>query len=204
MTPKALTSFTRLSDGNFESKVNTVTDSMRSNPNFVTPVPSLAILDVAAANYSSALATASSGNRSDIAIKNSRRQEMTDLLQSLVEYVNFTAAGIRSVLLTSGFDITSDASATAVSKPENMQATNGMNPGDLQLSVAAVKGARCYTHEIVLDDETAGQTWQAVTSTACRYLFTDLQAGKKYICRVGAVGSKGQLVYSDLVSRIVI
>lgn len=204
MKSKALLNFASYTDGGLESKANTIIVSMTGNDDFPAPVPELAIVSTALESYSEALAAAASGNRADVAIKNTKRQELTLLLRSLATYVTYTAADDRSKLLTSGFDISKEPAPIIITKPENIQVTNGLNPGELQLSVRRVKGATSYMHEYILHENVATDNWLTSTSTSAKYTFDNLQAGKQYICRVGAVGTKGQLVYSDQVSRIVL
>lgn len=201
---KSLSNFRKYTDGAFESKVHTILSSMTGNANFPTPVPALAAVTTAAAAYSAALITASTGNRADIAIKNDRREELTALLRSLCTYVNLTANGDRSMLLGSGFDITKETEPTVITKPENLQVTNGVSSGELLVSVNAVKGAYAYLHEYTTDQTLAPTNWTSIASTTAKISIVDLQSGIKYYCRVGAVGPNKQLLYSDPIARIVV
>lgn len=91
-----------------------------------------------------------------------------------------------------------------INKSENLQVLNGVNSGELEVLVNRVKGATAYLHEYTTDDTAQTVNWVSVASTSRCIVFSNLQSGSKYYCRVGAVGPKGQLVYSDPVSRIVI
>ena len=46
--------------------------------------------------------------------------------------------------------------------------------------------------------------WQTTTTRQAKITYDNLEAGKIYYCRVAAVGAKGQIVYSDPISRMVI
>ncbi len=204
MLSKALLNFVKLTDGDFESKTNTIVSSIKGNPHFTDPVPSVALLEAAALNYSTALDNASTGNRSDIATKKSRRKELYKLLRGLARYVNFKAAGDRIKLLTSGFNISNETrQPITITITGAIKIKNGDNPGELLLAIPRVKGARGYTHEIRLEDGTV-QNWQTNGVTTSRCLFTNLQSGQRYSCRIGAMGARGQLVYSDIVTRVVL
>ena len=204
MKSKALINFSQLNDGSFESKTHTIISNLTGNASYPTPDPTLAVVTAAADAYTAALVKAGSGNRSDVADKNAKREELTLLLRNLADYVNFCAKGDRSILLTSGYDITRDPQPTIITKPENPEVTNGSNSGQLQVRVKSVKGAKAYMFEYTTDDTMAAQSWYSTTSSAAKHLFDNLTPGQKYYCRVGAVGPYGQLVYSDAIARIVI
>ena len=201
---KVLSSFSKYTDGDFESKAHTIISSMTGNAFFPTPVPALATLQTASDAYSDALIKASTGNRSDIAAKNEKREALTGLLRSLSTYVNLTANGDATMLLSSGFDVSKDREPVVITKPENLKVENGNSSGELLVSVTAVKGAYAYLHEYTSDATMAPQSWVSTPATSCKGVFNNLTPGMKYYCRVGAVSSNGQLLYSDAISRIAI
>jgi hypothetical protein len=201
---KTISTFSKYTDGGFESKTHTIISSITGNAYFPTPVPAIATVQVAADTYSAALIKASTGNRSDIAFKNEKREELTGLLRSLSTYVNLTANGDRTMLLSSGFDVTKEREPVVIAKPENLKVENGNSSGELAVSVAAVKGAYAYLHEYTTDVTMAPGNWVSTPGTTSKGLFSNLNPGTKYYCRVGAVGSNGQLLYSDAVARIVV
>lgn len=204
MKNKALIDFSKYSDGDFESKARTIITNMTGNTNFPDPSPAIPDVTLATNIYSEALAAASTGNRSDVADKNEKRQLVTLMLRSLASYVNFTAEGDRAMLLTTGFNVNKEREPVIITKPENIQVTNGMNAGELRVSVKAVKGAKSYVHEYTNDTGLAADHWQSTTTSQSKITFSELEAGKTYYCRVAAVGPKGQIVYSDQIARIVI
>jgi hypothetical protein len=85
-----------------------------------------------------------------------------------------------------------------------LKVENGLSSGQLFVTVKAVKGAYAYLHEYTTDASLAPGSWVTTNSTASRYTFNNLQPGTVYYCRVGAIGSNNQLLYSDAVSRMVI
>lgn len=204
MKNRCLITFSRYTDGNFAAISAAIINCMTDNPDFPNPTPSIVELTTARNNYMVALLASQTGNRSDIADKKAKRQSLTLLLQSLAAYINFTANGDKRKLLTTGFEVSKDAEPAIISKPENIQVTNGLNSGMLQVSVKAVKGAKAYLHEYATTEAMKADNWQALTTTQSWATFNNLEAGKTYYCRVAAIGSKGQLVYSDPVARMVL
>jgi hypothetical protein len=201
---KVLSNFSKYSDGGFESKTHTILSSMTGNASFPTPVPALTAVQTAADAYAAALIKASTGNRADIADKNEKRELLTGLLRSLSTYVNLTANGDAAMLLSSGFDVSKDREPVVITKPENLKVENGISSGELLVSVTAVKGAYAYLHEYTTDATMAPGSWVSTPATSCKGLFTNLTPGTKYYCRVGAVSTNGQLLYSDAVARIAV
>jgi hypothetical protein len=47
-------------------------------------------------------------------------------------------------------------------------------------------------------------SWVSNLSTSAKTTLTNLQPGTVYYCRVAAVGSNNQLLYSDALSRMVV
>ena len=201
---KATTSFTSLSDGNLESKTHEIITSMTGNPNFPNPIPALADITAAATAYTTALSKAGTGNRIDVADKNAKRDTLIGQLRILCYSVNTIANGDAAMILSSGFDLSRDPQPAVLTRPENLKVENGVASGSLLVSVKAVKGAYAYFHEYTTDATMAPGSWVSTTGTTSKMQFTNLQPGTIYYCRVGAVGTNNQLLYSDPVSRMVI
>lgn len=201
---RVTTSFVTLSDGNLESKTHSIISNMTGNANFPTPVPALNEVEAAADNFSSALVKAQTGNRADVADKNAKRETLLAVLRQLCSYVNLTANGDAAMLLTSGFDVSKDPQPSIISKPEIIRLENGVASGTLLLSVKAVKGAYSYLHEYTTDATMAPGSWVSNLSTSAKTTLSNLQPGTVYYCRVAAVGSNNQLLYSDALSRMVV
>ena len=201
---KATSTFSKLSDGNLESKTHEILLLMTGNANFPTPTPALVDITAAATAYSTSLAKAGTGNRIDVADKNAKRETLVGLLRSLCTYVNLTANGDATMILSSGFSISKDRQPVVLTRPENIRVENGVASGSLLVSVKAVKGAYAYFHEYTTDATMAPGSWVSTTGTTSKIQFSNLQPGTVYYCRVGAVGTNNQLLYSDPVSRMVI
>lgn len=201
---KALSNFYRLSDSALEAKCHLIISSLTGNAAFATPVPTLAEIETASANFTSALVAAGTGNRSDIANKNAMRETAVGLYSRLCTYVNFTANGNATLLLTTGFDVSKTPEPKVITKPENLKVLNGTVAGSLLVSVKRVPGAYSYVHQYTTDATLAPDSWVSTAGTTAKLLLTNLTAGTMYYCRVAAVGSNEQIVYSDTVSRIVV
>ena len=90
-----------------------------------------------------------------------------------------------------------------VHKPEIILLEDGLNAGELQVTIKKVLGARSYIFQYTTTDPTLETTtWTSEMSVVIKYVFKNLQSGQRYWCRVAAVGSKDKVVYGDPVFRI--
>jgi hypothetical protein len=203
MISKVITSFFEASDSIFSEKVQVILNAMPGNAGFPAPVPALTEIEDAFADFLTAKMAAATGNRAHIADKNAKRGVLTRLIRALALYINLTAEGDRSLLLTTGFDVNKERQPVIITNPENLAIVNG-NTGELIVSVKTVKGATAYVHAYTTDAILAESSWVSVTTTSRKNIFTGLEPGKTYYCRVAAVGPKGQIKYSTIGSRMVV
>lgn len=195
--------FEHASDANLQVRASSIVASLTGNPNFADPRPDLATVTAALENFSTALTNAQGGAYTDIGDKNQKREELINLLQRLGEYVVFTAAGDAAKAATTAYVFAKDHSDTpAISRPENLILEDGPNSGELYLHFNRVKNARSYIYQCTLDPVSENSVWESHVGTISKMVFTNLQKGKRYWCRVGAVGSN-QTIFSDAVSRMV-
>lgn len=203
-TPRINLGFDHLTGAGMNQKAGAIYDGMFENPFFPTPVPTLESLNSGRMDFGQLLEKASSRSKNDIAAKNVARQHLTELLVELGHYVTLTAKGDLQKLVSSRFDLRKQREPVPeLLKPKNIKATDGINPGVINLSVDAVKGARSYSHEYTPDPVTPESTWTVVSCTIRKCTIKNLPGGKKMWFRVAAVGVRGQFTYSDLVSRTV-
>nr|WP_294908690.1 hypothetical protein [uncultured Lacibacter sp.] len=74
----------------------------------------------------------------------------------------------------------------------------------LLVSVKRVTGAYSYLHQYTTDATLAPDSWVSTAGTTAKLLLTNLAPGTTYYCRVAAVVSNEQIMYSDTISRMVI
>jgi len=201
---KISTAFVKLSDAVFSSKSSDIYTSMLNNVYYVTPVPDLATVSAALQAYTNALIAAQTRERTAVQLKNQARVALTDNLKLLGVYVTLTANGDTAKLASSGYDMAKSRSPKPpITKPENLVVVAGVNSGELDISVNTVANAMSYAYQYTTSSVTGDSIWITDISTSRKYTISGLVSGTKYTCRVGAVGSKNQIVYSDTVTRIV-
>lgn len=196
--------FERLSDAKLLERASFIHQQVSTRTSvFPTPSPTMPVLKDACDEFHSSLNAALSGDRVLVAQKNNLRQALVDLLHKLGYYVLFTAGGNRLVALESGFTLAKDPTSQSIIKPTGMRVSYGDQSGELTLSVKRVLYAVAYQHQYTTDPALKDESWQSMTpcsATKCK--IPGLTPGTTYYFRVGAIGARDQVLYSDVVSKI--
>lgn len=196
--------FTKMRDAVLELRANEIHTAMSGNPNFPTPVPALTVLSDAITAFSTALYECRDGDRLKVAIKNQKREELIAVLHLLADFVLFKSAGNSVVALSSGYSIGKQpAPAPPITTPQNYRLKPGPNPGELLNRIARVKGAISYSYQYATDAMMAQDNWKSIPCSRTTCVLQNLQTGTKYNCRVVAIGPREQLMYSDILTRVV-
>ena len=198
---KIVTNFRRHSDPKLYLKSTVIYNSMNLNPSFPTPEPDMPSLNTAITDFSQALVSAQSRDSNAVLVKNQKRASLIMLMESLAQYVTFTAKNDVVALGSTGFDLAKAPEPVTISAPQNVTLADGLNAGELVIKGDAVKGAK-YLAQITSAPLTAESLWVSYPSTSRTYTFNGLEKSRNYVCRLGAVGSRNQLVFSEPVSRV--
>ncbi|MBO9684782.1 MAG: fibronectin type III domain-containing protein [Flavisolibacter sp.] len=194
--------FEAMTDLEFLGKVRYIVSKMTGNANFPTTDPTLAFVISLADGFEQAINEADAGGSYDKLVRDSKKEELIETMHNLSDYVLFTAKGNRLVAESSGFTIAKLPSPQPpIGKPAGLSLSDGVNAGEILLMFKRVANARSYMYQISLDPEDETK-WVSQHGTIRKSLFTGLQSGKRYYVRVVAFGTNGQVVYSDVVSRI--
>ncbi|MBD0277006.1 MAG: hypothetical protein M3342_06960 [Bacteroidota bacterium] len=196
--------FDKLSGPDLYSRSQQILDAMATNPHFPDPTPTLATLTTKLTEFRDALSKAADGTPSDKAVRNQKRAELINLLHALGCYVLYTAQNDRAIALSSGYRIGKEQQPTPpLQSPRNMQVADGPNRGELKAAVNRVIGAKTYLFNYAQEPISDTTVWNMQPETKRKTVLRNLESGKRYWVKVGVVGVRGQLLYSDAVSRIV-
>lgn len=194
-TPILVNNFDLLCDKSLEAMAATIVDALRDNSYFPKPTPSLQDISCLLAAFS---------EEKEVLSKNKKRNELIRQLQALAGYVSYIADGDATKLMSSGFQIAFEPKKPVqLCKPENLQVGMGRNPGELQLSSSRVVGAIFYNFQYTIDPITSNSLWISHIESANKFTLKNLQKGKKYWCRVGAIGLNDKVMFSDAVVGMV-
>jgi hypothetical protein len=194
-----------LSDSALLVKAKVVVAAMTGNAHFATPTPTLTSVTGLITDFEEALEKAAAGDRQAGAVKREAKAAVINGLHLLGNYVLFTSANNEVVATSSGFSVSKTSEPRPdMHTPFGLFLKNGVNKGELKFGFAKVQGATAYLYEATPSPITADSVWEQSQGTICRKLYTGLESGKEYNCRVTAIGPKGQTVTSGIVSRVVL
>lgn len=201
---KITNGFDQMTDAYLIVRANAIKSGVATHGDyFPNPSPSLADLGGTITAFTDAVEKAEGGDRQAVAARNAVRETLIDQLHLLGNFVLYKAGGDPVIATASGFNISRQPSPKpALTVPQGLVLKNGLNKGELQLRFKRVVGATAYKYEIAPSPITEETQWQSALNTVSKNLFTGLESGKEYNCRVAAIGSKEQVVYSGVVTRI--
>ncbi len=198
---RIIINFKNNTDSDMSDFGQSVITGMTGNPDFTTPVPSLADVSTAIANFDSAKADASTGNHAAVELKNQKRQILEELLYELGLYVELQSDGDIATMRRSGFKTTKDpAPVGPLPKPTGFR-VQSTGKGVIKLGLDRLQGAVSYQFEF---KEATAADWSRKISSKTRLLLTDLPSGKEYFFRVLPIGTSDVREYSDEISSFVL
>lgn len=180
--------------------IKRVLEKLIGNAAYANPPAALAELEKLLPELMAALVKAKSRDKEWIAIKNNKKAIALSLLDELAAYVLAISNGDPVLILSSGFEVTGDASGSERTSVEILEVILAV-PGEATLRVKNQKGTVSYIHQYTTEAPGANTMWHSVGSTTGSYTFTGLVTDKRYWFRVVAVGRKGQQAFSPVVSR---
>ncbi|MCS3798253.1 fibronectin type III domain-containing protein [Niastella sp. OAS944] len=147
---------------------------------------------------------AADGSRTLIAVRKEDRRSLIDIMVQLGFYVMQVSNGDRVKMLSSGFDLAKEnGGARLLATIQSMVVTNG-NPGEANILVNSVKGARAYVHQYSADPPSETTVWVSETTAHRKHTITGLKPLVTYWFRVIAIGLNGQSVISEVISRVIL
>ncbi len=194
----------RLSDAHLEARSFAILAAMTGNPHFPEPIPTLADLNNSIKLFSDSLALAKTGDRVKTVYKNQQRENLDLQLTNLANYCSFIAQGDRFILASSGFSLTPETSVSkTLGAPENFSVEIGRKTGEALAFVNPVKNAKSYLYRWSIAP-IVNDTWFHTISSQPRLTITGLVSGTIYSFQIAVAGSRGQVVYTDIITKMVV
>lgn len=194
-------------------KASSVVATMSSNSAvYVTPDPPLADIDAAVSALGAAQAEAIKGGTDRTITRNARLNELTDLMNTLVSYVELISDGDPEKIAQAGMDVRKQwAPKPEPEQVQNLNAQPGGNPGTILLTWDASRYKKSYVVEIFMEGDTnppedpldpdapsSEGAWEVLTVQGKReYQVLGLVTGKSYRFRVAAQNAAGMGTYSN-------
>jgi hypothetical protein len=190
------------SDPNFLAEANHIAGSMHENENFPNPVPSVEEMGVMLSAFTEAFVISKKGERSKIVERKEKRKVLEEALLKWSRYVTHESNDDLAKAMTSGFQVvTKNGPRPPLGKPIALTIGPGINNGEIICKGKPVPGAASYVFEFATLEGMTTNVWNRILSTKTTVQINNLTRGTLYYCRIGAVGTNGQMVFSDVTSR---
>lgn len=151
-----------------------------------------------------AMNNAADGGKTFIAIRKDCRRSLIEIMVQVAFYVSQICKGDTAMLLSSGFDLAKESSGSKLMAGiERLDVTN-VNPGEVNIVVKTVKGARAFIHQYTTEPPSDATVWLSETTAHRKHTFTGLKPLATYWFRVIAIGLNGQRTISDAISRVIL
>jgi hypothetical protein len=180
--------------------IKRVVEKLKSNPAFPNTPAALAALEKMLPELEDALVKAKSRDKEWVSIKNDKKAIAIALLEELAQFVIAASKGDRTLILSSGFDVTDEQNSSPATAIETLEVELGA-PGEAIVRVKKATGAVAYVHQYATEPPGPNTVWVNEESTIREHTFKGLASDKRYWFRVLAIGRKGQKAYSPVVSR---
>lgn len=205
---QALGGFKRSSDQALLLRGRTILLALDSNSNFTTPDPALPVVKTAVDDYEEKLSIANRrGSPEDTSAKNDARKVLEAVLKKLAFYVTQIADGSLTVLLSSGFEVsTIPQSDNVPGVVTGITLRDGRQEGQMRLDFEKNRSAKMYEYQIckVGADGAPGEWGDSFTTTSSKLnIIAPLEGLQRYGVRVRAINGYGRSDWSEMVTHVV-
>jgi hypothetical protein len=183
--------------------IQRVLEHMENNTVFPNAPAALADLKKLLPELQAALSNAEGRDKIMVSIKNDMKTMAFDLLDVLADYVTTTAEGDRTLILKSGFDVTSEERGnTPPPSIEILEVELGLS-GEATIRAKKLTGVKAYIHQYTMEPPGLNTIWTGEPSSDSTHTFQGLTSEKRHWFRVIAIGFKKQKAYSPVVSKVI-
>lgn len=180
-----------------------VIEEMENNPAYPNPPAALAELKKVLPEFRTARVNAQDGGKKMVSIKNDKKAVVLNSMQELADYVTVTANGDRTLILSSGFDATSESSRSNVPPSVEILEVDLGPSGKATTRTKNVTGAKAFVHQYTTESPGVHTEWFGEGSSHGSHTFEGLSSDKRYWFRVEVIGVGKQRGYSPVVSRVI-
>lgn len=189
--------FSRLPDDQFDNVAQSISQAIKGNANFPSPIPTQAAIQAELDLYQKALAMQPGAPR-DAAVKETRATLATSL-DRLARNLELTPGVTDAMLATSGFDLRKQPklSTETVAAPGNVRLKQTGVSGVVQVLCDAVDRASAYELQYTQDPNNGPWTDGGTFASTRGIGISGLLRSKDYWARIRAVGTSGPGPWSD-------
>lgn len=181
-----------------------VIEEMDNNPDFKDPPPELAELKKERPEFSASRLNAEGGDKKKVSIKNDKKAIILALLQVLADYVTAISKGDRTLILSSGFDVSNETRSSSKLPPSIEKLEVDLGPsGEATTRIKNVSGVKAYIHQYTTEPPGLNTVWKGEGSSQGEHTFEGLTSEKRHWFRVVAIGFNRQRAFSPVVSMVI-
>jgi hypothetical protein len=197
-------SFDALTDAKLLERSNAIHQGISQATSFFpTPTPTMPDFLEAIEEFQSTVNNAATGDKNKIAARDAQKEVLVGFLHLLGYYVLYAAAGNRQTAALSNFTLAKEPTPQPeMQKPAEVKLALGDQTGIMYVRVKQVRTAVAYMHQYSTDPTLKDESWVNHVCSTTKCTFEGLTPGTTYYVRVGAIGRKEQVKFSDVVSRI--
>jgi hypothetical protein len=197
----------RLADVDIIQQCNDIKTALTGNATFATPTPTLTAfgtLITTAQTKLTASDNAQTASKQATSDKDAAIAALLAAVSQLATYVDLTAAGDESKIMSAGMDVRAQRTPSAPpSQVANLSVTAGDNAGELDLHWDPAQSAKSYEVHVSPDPVT-NSSWNSKPSvTKSKATVTDMASGTRIWARVRAINAAGQGAWSSPISKVV-
>lgn len=179
-----------------------VINKMEGNPVFPNPPAALAQLKKIHPAYQSSLGHAIGRDKEMVALKNKNKDIVLNLLDELATYVTNICKGDRTLLLSSGFELTKEGGPGLAPAIEKLEVILGES-GEVTMRIKNATGAVAFMFEYTTEPPDPNTIWASRGSSLRSFTIKGLTSNKRYWFRGIAIGRGELLAYSPVVTRVI-
>src|SRR5688572_16108373 len=135
-----------------------VIEKTENNPVFPNPPAALAKLKKELPDYEVALVKAASRDKEWVSIKNDKKAIILALLEELAQYVSAICKDDRSMILSSGFDVTEELGSSLKPSIGILEVALG-SAGEATTTVRKITGAIAFVHQYATEAPGPDTVW---------------------------------------------
>jgi hypothetical protein len=197
---KVRVDYSGLTAGKLFQRSTGVHDGLNGNAAFPNLPVSVATLNTQNAALQTAINNSRTRDTHALAVLRDAKATVVDSLRQDADYVNAIAAGHEATLISSGFELTRDASSGVPDQVRNIEAKFTGVRGSIDLFWKRTRLAHYYNVFMSADN---GATWVLFNTVIGRRIMVEqLESGRRYQFKVVPVGTQGQGPESEIASQL--
>ena len=201
MKSKIVFSFNQVSGASLATLARNIVSNLKNNAQFPNVAEAVAGIEKALNEYDVALSNAAGRDKTMVSIKNDKQAVLRELLASLSVVITQISKGDRSILLSSGFDVSKERDNPR-KLPPNLVVDLAV-PGEATIRLRSFGRVRAYVHQFTPDPLTPESVWTGETTASREHTFRGLKSTAKMWFRAIVLSRKGESTYIEPVLRVI-